>query len=70
VAGLKPSDDGKALIVRLFAAGGKDAKAKILWTDRRARQAWLSDTSERPGTRVEGPIEVPAWGLVTVRVDR
>src|SRR4029078_4890902 len=28
----KPSDDGKALILRLFAASGRPEKAKLIWT--------------------------------------
>jgi hypothetical protein len=33
------------------------------------RSVWLSNASEKPLTRVAGPITVPAWGLVTLRAE-
>jgi hypothetical protein len=67
---LKPSDDGKAWIVRLFGAAGKAAEVTISWAEPGPKQLWLSDTSERPLQKIAGAISVPAWGLVTVRADR
>jgi len=32
VTALKPSDDNKAYIVRLFGASGHDRKAKLTWS--------------------------------------
>jgi alpha-mannosidase len=69
VVGLKPSDDGKALIVRLFGAGGKDAQARLTWPSGRSRRLWLSDTSERPLAEFSGAVPVPARGVVTVRAE-
>ena len=69
VTALKPSDDGKALIVRLFGASGKDAKAKLDWAAPAPTQLWLSDTSEKPLQKTTGPIAVPAWGIVTLRAE-
>ncbi|MCW1923142.1 hypothetical protein OKA05_11310 [Luteolibacter arcticus] len=68
VLGLKPSDDGAALIVRLFGAAGKDATANLTWSQTPAH-LWLSDTTEKPLTPVSGPVAVPGWGLVTLRVE-
>jgi len=65
VTALKPSDDGKALIVRLFNAGAKPAGATLAWS----RQLWLSDTSEKPLRKISGDIPVPAWGVVTLRAE-
>lgn len=68
VTGLKPSDDGKALIVRLFGASGKSAKTRLKW-----RQAnldvHLSGTNEKSGERVGDEINVPGYGLVTLRAE-
>ena len=66
---LKPSDDGKALIVRLFNASGEDGIATLSWTKPEPKQVWLSDTSERPLDAIEGPISVPGWGVVTLRAE-
>jgi alpha-mannosidase len=69
VAALKPSDDGKALIVRLYGASGKDAVAKLAWSKPGPKTVWLSDASEQPLAGAPEAIEVPAWGLVTLRAE-
>ncbi|MBI4605133.1 MAG: hypothetical protein HY721_24480, partial [Planctomycetes bacterium] len=68
---LKPSDDGKALIVRLFGASGEARSAAVEWGGgaARPRSVRRSDTSERPGPEVTGPVEVPGLGLVTLRAE-
>lgn len=65
---LKPSDDGKALIVRLFGASGKAESAKLVWANA-PKQVWLSDTSEQPLKRTTETIAVPAWGVLTLRAE-
>ncbi|HNY78167.1 MAG: polysaccharide lyase family protein [Sedimentisphaerales bacterium] len=69
VTALKPSDDGRALIVRLFGATDRARSVNLKWGSVRPAAVYLSDTSERAGERVNGPIDVPAWGLVTVRTE-
>jgi hypothetical protein len=69
VTALKPSDDGKALIVRLFGASTKARSARLRWGDRKPKAVFLSDTSERAGRRIGGRVEVPASGLVTLRAE-
>jgi alpha-mannosidase len=69
VTTLKPSDDGKALIVRLFAVSAEAKSARLRWGDIQPQAVFLSDTSERAGQRVGEQIEVPACGLVTVRAE-
>lgn len=43
--------------------------ARFKWNGTQPKSIWLSDTSEKAIKRVNGPIEVPGWGLVTVRVE-
>ncbi len=69
VTALKPSDDGKAWIVRLFGAGGKAAKVELAWRDPQPKRITLSSPSEQPGKAASGKIDVPAWGIVTVRAE-
>jgi len=69
VTALKPSDDGRALIVRLFGVTDRARSVNLKWGSVRPAAVYLSDTSERAGERVNGPIDVPAWGLVTVRTE-
>ena len=69
VASIKPSNDHKAWIVRLFGAAGKDAKTTLHWGLAAPKAVSLSNLSEEPGQTVQGPIEVPAYGLVTLRAE-
>jgi alpha-mannosidase len=70
VSTLKPSEDGKAWIVRLFGVSGKAARARLEWAEPAPKTLWLSDASERPLTPVSGSVDVPAWGIVTLRAER
>jgi hypothetical protein len=65
VASLKPSDDGRAWMVRLFGAGGRTIKTQISWNGPESPEIWLSDTSEKPLRKWSGPLKVPAYGLVS-----
>ena len=69
VTGFKPSDDGKAVIVRLFGSSGKDCNANLNWAEPMPANVYLSDTSEKPLEKAGRNIKVPAWGLVTIRVE-
>jgi alpha-mannosidase len=69
VSALKPSDDGKGYVVRLFGASGKTQKVTLAWSEPAPGRVWLSDTSEKRRQAVGNSIEVPGWGLVTLRTD-
>lgn len=69
VTGLKPSDDGKAVIVRLWGASGHDRVTRLEWNDPQPSGVWLSSTSEARGQKAQGDIPVPAWSLVTLRAE-
>ena len=67
VSGLKPSDDGRAIIVRLLGASDKTITTKLTWAQPEPVRLWSSDTSEQPRREVVGDVQVPAWGVVTLR---
>lgn len=69
ITGLKPSDDGKALIVRLFGASGQARSVSLLWDAVQPKVVRLTDTSERPGEAVRGAIAVPGNGLLSLRAE-
>jgi hypothetical protein len=69
ITAFKPSDDGKAWIVRLFGASGKTEKVKLAWADPAPQQVWLSGTSEKPGEKAGPSVNVPGWGIVTLRAE-
>jgi alpha-mannosidase len=64
----KRSADGSAWIVRLFGASGKNLTARLTWTDN-AIKVWRSDLREQPLERLGTQVEVPAWELVTLRIE-
>ena len=67
---LKPSEDGRAWILRLFGASGVERKVKLHWSTPTSPQLWLSDLSERPIEPLDGEIKVAGWDLVTLRAAR
>ena len=69
VTGLKTSDDGRALILRLWGGAGRDVQTVITWSAPVPRSVWYSDTGEKPLTKLTGPLTVPAWGVVTLRAE-
>ena len=69
VSGLKPSDDGRAVIVRLFNASPREQSATFEWSGPEAQSIHFTDTSERAGDNMAGTIKLDGNGLVALRVD-
>ena len=67
VTSLKPSDDGKALMLRLHNVGTAPAKARVIWSEPAPKSVTLSSPKEEDGSAVSGPIEMPPNGIVTLR---
>jgi len=66
---LKPSDDGRAIIVRLFGASGKTESVKLNWGAWKPKAVFATDTSEKAGARLDGRVTVPGYGLVSLRAE-
>lgn len=66
---LKPSDDGKACIVRLFNCAATDTTTTVDWPDVKPHSVWLSNTAETPVSEIANSVSLPAWGLVTLRAE-
>ncbi|HTI99683.1 MAG TPA: polysaccharide lyase family protein [Dongiaceae bacterium] len=70
VSAFKPSDDGKAWIVRLFGASGKTVTTKLNWGDKTPKAVYVSGTNEKAGASLDGnKVTVPGLGLVTLRAE-
>ncbi|MBN2021723.1 MAG: hypothetical protein JW809_02930 [Pirellulales bacterium] len=69
IASVKPSDDGKAWIVRLFGASGKDAQATLRWGGVEPKAVSISNLAEQPGKSLTGPVTVRALDIVTLRAE-
>ena len=65
VTSIRPSRDGKAAMIRLFAAAGKPARFSLAWTQ--PRTTCRSGPDEARGERVAGAVELPGYGIITLR---
>ncbi len=65
----KRSADGSAWIVRLFGAAGENRKTSLTWTDDTPIKIWRSNLREQPLERLGTQVDVPAWELVTLRIE-
>jgi hypothetical protein len=66
---LKPANDGRGLIVRLFNAADAPVKATLTWSTPSPQRLYCSDLSEQPGAPVSGPIDLSGRELVTLRAE-
>lgn len=69
VTAMKPSDDGRALIIRLWNSTGHDTKTALRWSAPAPRRVSLSDTSEQPLSDCPAVLEISAQALVTLRAE-
>jgi hypothetical protein len=65
----KRSGDGRAWIVRLFGASGESRRTSLTWKDDTTIKVWRSDLRELPLERLGTQVDVPAWELVTLRIE-
>ncbi len=70
VTSLKPSRDRKAWIVRLYAVSGKPETVRLRWSEPAPSAIYLCGPDQSRGARVEGPVALPAYGIVTLRAER
>ncbi|MFI5384506.1 MAG: polysaccharide lyase family protein [Fimbriimonadales bacterium] len=69
VSALKPSEDGKALIVRLWCAGDRPSRVRLVWRPGVVGRLSLSDSSERPTRPCGSTIPIAGWQVMTVRAE-
>jgi alpha-mannosidase len=69
VTALKPSDDGRGIVLRLYGASGKDTTATVSWSQPVPSAVWLSDASEQPLKKAGEAVDVRASGIVTLRAE-
>jgi hypothetical protein len=67
---LKPSDDGKAWVVRLFNASGEPRKATLTWPKLAVGKMWRSNLAEKQLDPAPDEVPMGAWELVTLRIDQ
>lgn len=70
VTSLKPSRDQKAWIVRLFNPGPTAQKATLEWAKPGPTAVWITDATEGRRDQLQGAVQLPGWGIVTLRCER
>jgi hypothetical protein len=64
----KPSQDGKAALLRLFNAAEQREKVTLEWRDPAPKSVCWSGLDESEGIEVSGAFEMRPWQIVTLRV--
>jgi alpha-mannosidase len=64
---VKPADQGRDLIVRLYNPTGKAKSVSMTWHER-APQIWLSNPAEEKIAKADMPLKMPPYQIVTLRV--
>ncbi|MBN1851320.1 MAG: hypothetical protein JW829_01300 [Pirellulales bacterium] len=70
VTACKPSQDGKAWIVRLLNAAPQASEVTLHWSDSTPQTTWRSNLAEEALSRITGPIEMGANEIITLRQSR
>lgn len=70
VTSLRPSTDGKALIVRLFNVGAEPVTPSLRWRADEPRILRRGGPSDEAGEEIHGAIVLPPWGIATLRCER
>jgi alpha-mannosidase len=67
---LRPSDDGRAFLLRLLNASDRPETLRLSGPACDAGRVFLSDVDGVRGARPAAPLEVPAFGIVTLRIEK
>jgi alpha-mannosidase len=64
-----PSQDGRALILRLFGVSGRTETVSLAWPGRKYPTVWQTDLTEKPQLKMNRRFTVPAYEVVNLRVE-
>ncbi|MBI9018366.1 MAG: hypothetical protein JEZ07_14025 [Phycisphaerae bacterium] len=67
VTTIRPTRDGKDLLVRLFNTADKTAKTELKW-EKQPKKIWLSNPMEDKLELMSGPFEMSRFQIITLRV--
>ncbi len=70
VTSLKPTEDGKGWMVRVWNAGGQPAELGVVGDVAQHGGIYLSNINEEKVRWLGMPIDVPGFGIVTLRLER
>ena len=65
---MKPVDDGKKIIVRLFNTSADEKSAKFIWGSLRPKEVYLSNLFEEKVEKSDELLKIPGYGIRTLMV--
>ena len=68
VTSFKPCDDGEGWLVTLFNSSASSVRTKLISNKAPVMQVWKSNTGEEKMAEISGNPELPAWGVIIIRV--
>jgi hypothetical protein len=66
---VKMSEDGKALILRLFNVSSEASEIKLTWGSVKPISLWQTDLAENFGKKAVPPIQIPGYGVLSLRAE-
>ena len=69
ITSIKPSNDGKALILRLFNTADSASKPTLKWHALTPKSISISDLLEEPGAPAGDTVDLPAYEVETLRAE-
>jgi len=69
VTSLRRSDDGRALMIRLYNAGGRPERFSVEWNSIKPRKVFISSLLETQDEPATASLSLPAYGILTLRCE-
>jgi hypothetical protein len=69
VTSLRPSDDGRALMIRLYNAGGRPEEFSVGWNSVKPKKLFISSLLQTRDKLATAPLSLPAYGILTLRCE-
>jgi hypothetical protein len=69
VTSLRPSEDGEALMIRLFNPSERPQQAVLRWPRAAPAAVWISSPFEDRARSLTGSLTLPPWGIATLRCE-
>jgi len=69
VTSLKPSEDGRAWMIRLFNTGESPETVELNWRNQKSNTMYFSSLLEKKGKKANGSFDMEAYGIVTIRAE-
>lgn len=67
VESLRLAEGGRAVLLRLYGVSGEPKAVRLQWQALQPLEVWISDLYGTPLRRADEAIDVPGYGVVTVR---